>query len=73
LVEWLAERLAEDQKMILALIIRDPRISKKAMAQAIGISTTAIHKNLTKLKERGILRRVGPDRGGQFRKRCNST
>jgi ATP-dependent DNA helicase RecG len=65
-VEWLAERLAEDQKMILALIIRDPRISKKAMAQAIGISTTAIDKNLKKLKQIGILRRVGPDKGGHW-------
>ncbi len=37
--EGLAERLAESQKMILTLIIRDPRISKKAMAQAIGISS----------------------------------
>jgi ATP-dependent DNA helicase RecG len=66
LVEGLAERLAENQKMILGLIIRDPRVSKKAMAQAIGISTTAIDKNLTKLKQRGILRRVGPDKGGHW-------
>jgi ATP-dependent DNA helicase RecG len=36
------------------------------MAQAIGISTTAIDKNLTKLKQKGILRRVGPDKGGHW-------
>jgi ATP-dependent DNA helicase RecG len=66
LVEGLAERLAENQRMILGLIIRDPRISKKTMAEAIGISTTAIDKNLTKLKQIGILRRVGPDKGGHW-------
>jgi ATP-dependent DNA helicase RecG len=66
LVEGLAERLAENQRMILGLIIRDPHISKKAMAQAAGISTTAIDKHLTKLKQRGILCRVGPDKGGHW-------
>ena len=62
----MAEGLAENQRMILGLIIRDPRISKKTMAEAIGISTTAIDKNLTKLKQIGILRRVGPDKGGHW-------
>jgi ATP-dependent DNA helicase RecG len=66
LVEGLAERLAENQRMILGLIIRNPRMSKKAMAEAVGISTTAIDKNLTKLKRIGILRRVGPDKGGHW-------
>jgi len=66
LVERLVEGLAENQKMILELIRRESSISKKAMAQAIGISTTAIDKNLTKLKQKGILRRVGPDKGGHW-------
>ena len=67
LVERLAEGLAESQKRILQLICRNPRISKKTMAEAIGISTTAIDKNLAKLKKRGILRRVGPARGGHWK------
>jgi ATP-dependent DNA helicase RecG len=62
----LVERLAENQKKMLELIIRDPRISKKAMAETIGISTTALDKHLAKLKRIGILRRVGPDRGGYW-------
>ena len=36
------------------------------MAEAIGISTTAIDKNIEKLKGLGILVRVGPDRGGYW-------
>lgn len=66
LVERLVEGLAENQKNILILIARNPRISKKAMAQSLGISTTAIDKNLTTLKEKGLLRRVGPDKGGHW-------
>jgi len=66
LVERLAERLAENQKKILMLIAQSPYVSKKAMAKEIGISTTAIDKNLTGLKQKGILRRVGPDKGGYW-------
>lgn len=70
LVEGLAERLVEglveNQKRMLALIIRKPHISKRAMAEEIGISTTAIDKNLTRLKQRGLLRRVGPAKGGYW-------
>jgi hypothetical protein len=42
----LVERLAENKKKILKLIARNPRLSKKAMAESLGISTTAVDKNL---------------------------
>ncbi|MEW6186752.1 MAG: ATP-binding protein [Thermodesulfobacteriota bacterium] len=66
LAEKLVEGLAENQKKILLLIARNPRISKNAMAQSLGISTTAIDKNLTTLKQKSLIRRVGPDRGGRW-------
>jgi len=44
----------------------NPRVSKKAMAHSLGISTPAIDKNLAKLKQKGILRRVGPAKGGHW-------
>jgi ATP-dependent DNA helicase RecG len=50
LAEKLVEGLAENQKKILMLIARNPRVSKKAMSKSLGISTTAIDKNLTTLK-----------------------
>jgi len=31
-----------------------------------GISTRAIEKQLDKLKQKGIIRRVGPDKGGHW-------
>ncbi len=66
MVERLAEGLAESQKKILMLVTQNPHVSKKAIAKTIGISTTAIDKNLAALKQKGILRRVGPDRGGYW-------
>lgn len=66
LVEGLAERLAESQKKILTLVQAKPNISKKDLAAAVGISTTAIDKNISALKAKGLLKRVGPDKGGHW-------
>lgn len=52
LAEKLVEGLAENQKKILRLIARNPHLSKNAMAESLGISTTAIDKNLAKLKQK---------------------
>ena len=41
-------------------------ISKKEISEKIGISTTAVDKNLDKLKQAGILERIGPARGGHW-------
>ena len=66
MVERLVERLAESQKKILTLMQATPNISKKDLATAVGISTTAIDKNISALKAKGLLERVGPDRGGHW-------
>jgi ATP-dependent DNA helicase RecG len=66
LEEKLGEKLSENERNILRLIYSNKRISISGMAKEVGISTTAVHKNLTKLKQKGILRRVGPDKGGHW-------
>ena len=64
LVERLVEGLADSQKKIVDLILKDPNISKKDMSEYIGISTTAIDKNIATLKKKNIIKRVGGDKGG---------
>ncbi|MEA1908027.1 MAG: HTH domain-containing protein [Euryarchaeota archaeon] len=44
----------------------NPHVSKREMAESIGISTTAIDKNIVALKKKGLLRRIGPARGGHW-------
>ena len=66
MVEGLVEGLAENQKKILELVLQNPYISKRAMAEHIGISTTAIDKNISTLKKKGFLHRVGPAKGGHW-------
>ena len=55
----LVDGLVESQRKIIKLIKANPRISKKEMAEQVGISTTAIDKNISMLKERELLRRIG--------------
>jgi predicted HTH transcriptional regulator len=36
------------------------------LRKKLGISTTAIDKNIAALKKKGILKRAGSDRGGRW-------
>jgi predicted HTH transcriptional regulator len=67
LVGRLADGLAESQRRMLELIAENPRISKREMAERIGISTTAIDKNIAALKTRGLLTRIGTHKGGHWK------
>lgn len=66
LVDGLVDGLVESQQMILMLAAQSPGISKREMAQKIGISTTAVDKNIETLKEKGLLRRIGSARSGSW-------
>jgi ATP-dependent DNA helicase RecG len=72
LVEGLVERLVESQKIILDLVKKLPSISKKELAGHVGISETAVDKNIAQLKKKGLLKRIGPDKGGHWEIRNKS-
>lgn len=59
LVKGLVKELTENQLKLLELIEADPTVTKQEMANHVGISTTAIDKNLKSLKEIGVLQRAG--------------
>jgi len=66
LVETWVEGLVDTQKQIIDIIRELPRVSKQEMADRIGISTTAIDKNIDRLKELGLVKHVGPAKGGHW-------
>jgi ATP-dependent DNA helicase RecG len=66
LVERLVDGLVESQKKMVQLINLNPNITINDMASILGISTTAIDKNIKILKDKGIIRRVGGDKGGYW-------
>lgn len=67
LVEGWVEGLVESQQLILQMIEKNPSVSKKEMANTIGISSTALDKNIETLKKKGIIQRVGSAKGGHWK------
>ena len=55
--------LTERQKEIINLIKQNPKISYRKMAQILDIADSAVKKHLNKLKEMGVIERVGGTRG----------
>lgn len=69
--ESIGENTVEKVKLstadrIVSLIKENPRLSAKSLAEAIGISAKGIEKQIAKLKAQGVIRRIGPDKGGSW-------
>ncbi|MEX1190426.1 MAG: winged helix-turn-helix transcriptional regulator [Brumimicrobium sp.] len=62
----LVDGLVESQQKIIELIAANPKISKREMSSKIGISSTAIDKNIKSLKDKKIIKRIGSDRSGYW-------
>jgi ATP-dependent DNA helicase RecG len=58
--------LSENQKMLLNEIRKNGRITQKELSLIIGINEKNIRNNMNILKNRGIVNRVGPDKGGYW-------
>jgi hypothetical protein len=63
---WLGETLGETRAAIVKAMLGNPKISIKKLAESIGISTTAVEKNIQYLKANGYVKRVGPAKGGHW-------
>jgi len=58
--------LTENQRRIMECIRATPSISAREIAAHVGISARKVEQNIAKLRGKGVLRRVGPDRGGHW-------
>ncbi len=66
LVETVGSKLVENQLKIVLLILEDEKITKNRMSEILNISNTAVDKNILKLKNVSIIKRVGPAKGGHW-------
>jgi len=64
--EKLGEKLGENFLKIMQLIQENKHVTTKQLSEKIGISTTAIDNNILKLKKKGLIKRIGPDKGGYW-------
>ena len=51
---------------ILSLISENPQITTPQLADAIGITTKGVEWQIAQLKKDGLLRRIGPAKGGRW-------
>ena len=59
--------LTENRKKIISEIRNNPNITKEQLSMIIGISTTAIDKNLEYLKVHNYIERVGSKKTGYWK------
>jgi len=65
-VEKGVENRSDKQKIIIDLIKQNHFISKKQIEIQGNLSKKSVEYNIKKLKEIGLLRRVGPAKGGHW-------
>ena len=66
LTEKLTEKLTETEQKIVVAIMKDGHITQGKLAKKIGIARTYVTKVMGGLQARGVIRRVGPDKGGHW-------
>lgn len=64
--EKVNERVNERQRLIISAITENPYITQSELAKILGISLVHVNKNMKKLQEKGLIRRIGPDKGGHW-------
>ena len=66
LSEKLPENLSELQRIIMTNMLQKPRITYAQLVNITGKSREAIRKNINSLKKAGLVKRIGPDKGGHW-------
>jgi len=64
--EKVGENLTENQKRILEAMRGNPYISAREIAEIINISERKTEVNIAKLKRKGLIKHMGPAKGGYW-------
>jgi len=65
-IEKVGESSPKTEEKIMDMISQDNTITTEKMAEALNISKRAILKQIARLKEQGLLQRIGPSKGGHW-------
>ena len=57
----------ESTQKIINAILKKPTITRKELAKKLGLSQDSIKHHILILKKKGILKRIGPDKGGYWK------
>jgi ATP-dependent DNA helicase RecG len=64
--EKLGEKPNKNQQYTIEMISKNPYTTINELSRKIEISTTAVENNIKKLREKGLLKRIGSDKGGYW-------
>jgi ATP-dependent DNA helicase RecG len=62
-----SDELTENARKIIEIIKNNPDITIDELSNTLAISRTSTKNNINKLKKKGIVERIGPDKGGYWR------
>ena len=65
-LEKVLEKVTVNQGKILSATAHNPRMTNRELASIVGISERKVRENLNKLKAKGRVKRIGPDKGGHW-------
>jgi len=63
---WRKKTVGKTVGKLLGIIMENPKITTEEMALKTGLSIRGVEYNLNKLKEEGLLKRIGPAKGGHW-------
>ena len=51
---------------IIEMMKENPEITIPMMAEKLQLTTRAVEKNVARLQAKGVVKRIGPDKGGHW-------
>ena len=64
--EKVTEKVTENQAIIIREIGKDPFVTAIRLAEILEISVRKTKENIKKLQQKGLIQRIGPDKGGHW-------
>ena len=65
-VEKTVEKTTRTVEKILKILSNTPFITVREMFEILGLSRRGVEEQIKSLKQKGVIRRIGPDKGGHW-------
>ena len=62
----ITQKITVNQEKILSVLKKNPFATQEELSQIVGIARLNINKNMKKLQEQGIIKRIGSDKSGHW-------
>ena len=65
-VEKTVKKTTRTVEKILKILSNTPSITVREMSEILGLSRRGVEEQIKSLKQKGVIRRIGPDKGGHW-------